>query len=135
MKDLANHPYLYEINQKANEIAKKYDNIMEILLEFKKQELMQLEKYKFEVFEYVTRKEKQLEGTLKKFELLYESYLKNCDFEVKQEGQHQLYWTILEKEEKGLQINIREQMSKITLNGEKFIDELQICEKLVFTFK
>ena len=47
---------------------------------------MQLEKYKFEVFEYVTRKEKQLEGTLKKFELLYESYLKNCDFEVKQEG-------------------------------------------------
>ena len=32
MNDLANHPYLYEINQKANEVTKKYDNIMEMLL-------------------------------------------------------------------------------------------------------
>lgn len=62
--------------------------------------------------------------------------MKNCDFEeVKQEGEHKLYWNILEKEEKGLEIGIGEEMGKIKLNVEKFMDELEICEKLVFTFK
>lgn len=81
MNSLSTHSYLQEIQLKANQISKKYDNIIEIMLEFKKQELLQLEKYKFEMFEYVTRRQKELEGSLKKLELLNESYIKNCDFE------------------------------------------------------
>ena len=36
MNSLSTHSYLQEIQLKANQISKKYDNIIEIMLEFKK---------------------------------------------------------------------------------------------------